>query len=214
MIDDARLSGLLDRTMDFHAAIGAYVSQLVPEANVRNEAAFHSALISLNHGMGVAILIEHAINPAAYALARPQYESLVRGIWLAYSASAVWVNRFGSALTPESAEQANKSPDLKAMLSRIERGGNVPEELVRRLRRCHGDGEWEALNSYTHAGLHPLSRSKTGYPPDMSCGFLRTCNARVVLATQLAAILTSEQRDQTPISRLYDEFVDCMVDPA
>ena len=69
---------------------------------------------------------------------------------------------------------------------------------------------WKALNSYTHGGLHPLARLDTGYPLRLSYDNLRNSNAMVSLASQLAAIVTGDQKNMIPVRALHTEFADCL----
>ena len=62
--------------------------------------------------MGILVLTEQGLFPSAYSLMRPQYESLVRGFWLLYSASDGWVEKLGEELTLENAKRANEGPML------------------------------------------------------------------------------------------------------
>jgi len=49
---------------------------------------------------------------------------------------------------------------------------------------------WQALNSYVHAGIHPIRRHQEGYPSGLIVQALLNVNGLFVLAAMQAAILT------------------------
>tara|TARA_R110001583_G_scaffold165276_2_gene317814 strand:+ start:19327 stop:19617 length:291 start_codon:yes stop_codon:yes gene_type:complete len=83
------LNHLLDRTAEFHEAVHQHVGELLPVPEPRFLTAFQSGLLSLEHALSAFMLFQHGLCPSAIALARPQYESLVRGVWLLHAARGV-----------------------------------------------------------------------------------------------------------------------------
>lgn len=90
-MSEEKLTTLLERTAAFHAAVQAHVSALIPFDDSRSIVAFQAGLLSMEHAVAAFALINIELLPSAYALMRPQYESLVRGIWLLHGASDTWV---------------------------------------------------------------------------------------------------------------------------
>lgn len=66
------------------------------------------------------------------------------------------------------------------------------------------------MNSYAHGGLHPLARTVTGYPEELTYDVVRNSNAVVALTTQLASILSGDSRNMDPVRRFHVEFADCL----
>jgi len=66
------------------------------------------------------------------------------------------------------------------------------------------------MNSYAHGGLHPLSRTLTGYPPQLIWDVIRNSNAVVALTTQLQSILTGHPENMGPVRRMHQEFADVL----
>ena len=85
------LNALLRRTGEFHDAVHAHVGSLVPAQGARYLVAFQAGILSLEHATGALVLASNGLFPSAYTLMRPQYESLVRGVWLLHVASENWV---------------------------------------------------------------------------------------------------------------------------
>ena len=209
LINEEELTALLDRTGAFQEAVHAHVSDLIPVEERRYLVAFQAGLLSLEHATGAFVLICQGLFPSAYSLMRPQYESLVRGIWLMHAASDTWVEKLGEPLTSESAKRANEGPMLAEMLKGLEKSKNAPAPIVAQLKE-YRDVTWKALNSYAHGGLHPLSRTLAGYPSQLTYDVVRNSNAVVALATQLVSILSGDPRNMEPVRQLHIEYSDCL----
>jgi len=155
------------------------------------------------------MLVNNSLLVSAYSLMRPQFESLVRGIWLLYAASDSWVEKLGEQLTVESAKKANEGPMLAEMLKQLESAVTAPQPIVEQLKQ-YRDVTWKALNSFAHGGIHPLSRTLVGYPAQLTFDVVRNSNAIVALTTQLAAILTGDPRNMERVRRFHIEYSDCL----
>lgn len=208
-VSEERLITLLGRTAQFHEAVHAHIGDLVPAEGTRYLTAFQAALLSLEHASGAYVLIGQGLFPSAYVLLRPQYECLVRGIWLLYAASDAWVEKLSEPLTLENAKRANEGPMLAEMLKQLESNPSSPAPIVEQLKQ-YRDVTWRALNSYSHGGLHPLSRTLTGYPAQLTYDAVRNSNAVLALTTQLASILSGDRITMAPVRRFHIEFADCL----
>ncbi|MBE0614129.1 MAG: hypothetical protein IH604_10725 [Burkholderiales bacterium] len=208
-MSDERLNTLLERTAQFHKAVHAHIGNLVPAEGTRYFVAFQAALLSLEHSTGAWVLIGQGFFPSAYVLMRPQYECLVRGIWLLHAATDAWVEKLSEPLTLESAKRANEGPMLAEMLKELESSPNSPGPLVAQLKQ-YRDATWKAMNSYAHGGLHPLSRTLTGYPAQLTYDVVRNSNAVMALTTQLASILSGDPANMAPVRRFHIDFADCL----
>ncbi|MDI1270542.1 MAG: hypothetical protein PSV40_15750 [Polaromonas sp.] len=208
-INDEELNALLERTGAFQEAVHAHVNNLIPVEERRYLVAFQAGLLSLEHATGALVLIGQGLFPPAYSLMRPQYESLVRGIWLLHAASDSWVEKLGEPLTLENAKRANEGLMLAEMLKELEKSSTAPGPIVEQLKE-YRDVTWKALNSYAHGGLHPLSRTLAGYPAQLTYDVVRNSNAVVALATQLVSILSGDPRNMEPVRRFHVEYSDCL----
>jgi hypothetical protein len=208
-MSEERLITLLERTAQFHKAVHQHIGNLVPAEGTRYLTAFQAALLSLEHASGAYVLIGQRLFPSAYVLMRPQYECLVRGIWLLHAASDAWVDKLSEPLTLESAKRANEGPMLAEMLKQLESAANSPGPLVEQLKQFR-DVTWKSLNSYAHGGLHPLARMLTGYPAQLTYDVVRNSNAVLALTTQLASILSGDPLNMVPVRQFHIEFADCL----
>ena len=66
---------------------------------------------------------------------------------------------------------------------------------------------WIALNSFVHAGTHPLSRSMKGYPVVQ---FVKVSNALAVVAAMQVAMFTGYQSIVCGIRDLHIPYANCL----
>jgi len=208
-MSDERLNLLLNRTAIFVEAVHVHVATLTSAESVRAQVAFQAGLLSLEHGTAALTLIEQRFLPSAYTLLRPQYECLVRGVWLVHAASDAWVDKLSEPLTVQSAQRANEGPMLAEMLRELDAAPDSPKPVVAQLKE-YRDVAWKAMSSYNHGGLHPLSRVLTGYPAQLTYDVVRNSNAVMALATQLVSIATGDPNSMAPVRKLHVTYADCL----
>lgn len=206
---DEKLVTLFERTAEFHEQVQLHVQTLEPVPEQRFIIAFQAGLLSLEHAISAIVLFEYELPSSAIALTRPQFESLVRGIWLLHAASENWVSKLSEPLTMESAKRANEGLGLAEMLKQLEANPDAPRSIVAQLGE-YKDATWKAMNSYAHGGLHPLSRTASGYPPQLIYDITRNVNGATALTTQLLSILTGVPNAMVPVRRLHESFMDIL----
>lgn len=206
---EEKLLQLIERTATFHERVQQHVQTLTPFPDVRFITAFQSGLLSLEHAVSALVLFEQGLFSSAIALTRPQFESLVRGIWLLHAASENWVTKLSEPLTMESAKRANEGEGLAEMLKQLEANPDAPAGIVAQLRE-YKEVTWKAMNSYAHGGLHPLSRTMSGYPAQLIYDVIRNANAVVALTAQLLAILSGNPENMAPVRQMHTDFMDIL----
>lgn len=206
---EEKLLQLIERTAVFHERVQQHVQTLTPYPDVRFITAFQSGLLSLEHAVSALVLFEQGLFSSAIALTRPQFESLVRGIWLLHAASENWVTKLSEPLTMESAKRANEGEGLAEMLKQLEANPDAPAGIVAQLREFK-EVAWKAMSSYTHGGLHPLSRTMSGYPAQLIYDVIRNGNAVVALSAQLLAILSGNPQNMAPVRQMHKDFMDIL----
>lgn len=204
-----KLHQLKDRSAGFQGAVQRHVGSLDPVPDKRAVIAFQSGLLSLEHAASILALFDLGLFSSAIALTRPQFESLVRGIWLLHAASDLWVDKLSEPLTMEAAKRANEGEGLAEMLKQLETTPTAPAPIVSQLREFK-ELTWKAMNSYAHGGLHPLSRTMTGYPDQLIYNIIRNSNAIAALAAQLLSILTGEPKNMEPVRQMHRDYHDVL----
>lgn len=207
---DPSLSTLISRTSDLHAAVKQHVAQLQIPGHARTILSFKAGGLSLQLASGALLLVQNRQVAPALALMRPQFECLVKGIWLAYTADDAWIEKLSRPLTVENAKQVNNAPMLAQMLRQLKASEDSEIQFtVEQLYAFH-EISTAALNSFVHGGMLPLSFATSGYPLVVVQGALRNSNGVVALATQLLSVLTGDRENVGPVERLHNEFADCL----
>jgi len=87
-----------------------------------------------------------------------------------------------------------------------------PKEAHAALARFK-DHSWKALNSYAHAGIHPLRRHAEGYPEPLMHNVLRNANGLAVMTAMQAVVLSGAQPLQRELLQLAAKHSACMPPP-
>jgi len=199
----------LDRNGQFHQQVAGHLAQLTAYPEQRFDLVLKSALLSAEHGAGAFVLVTGGLHASGYTLVRPQFEALVRGIWLMHAANDTWIEKLSRPLNKETAEAAKDALMVAEMLKGLRKSETVPSGLLDQIETCR-NVMWKALNSYNHGGFHPLARFQTGYPLQLSYDVLRNSNAMLAIASQLAAIVTGDPQNMVPVRTLHTDFADCL----
>lgn len=202
------LENSLARSLALHEAVQELTGCFEPYPELHFELAFQSALLSMEHATAALLLVQNEMEASGMALLRPQFESLVRALWLMYAATATQVEKLSMPLTIESARRGDDLPMLSEMLKRLEGVPEAPAHIVTPLQE-YKEVTWKALNSFTHGGIHPLSKFVTGYPPKLVFDTLCNSNGIFMMAAQLLCITTGVPENQFYWRKLVNEFTDC-----
>lgn len=206
---DQELGAFLERNGQFHSKVSENLFKLTPYPEQRYHLAVKSARLSVEHGAAAFVLVSKKLFSPGFTLLRPQFETLVRGMWLMYAANDTWIEKLDQPLTPETAEAAKDALMVDKMLKALRTVESAPKPIIAQLDECRGV-LIKALNSYAHGGFHPLARIETGYPPELAYDVLRNSNALIAIASQLAAIASGDSRNVKQVRALHTTFADCL----
>ena len=116
--------------------------------------------IAFEHANSLQSLIASGNHTSAVALLRPQFEAVMRAIWLHYAATDTAVAKLVAPLAPETEKSAGDSPSMKDMLEAIERKAHPSaSQMLARFK----EQSWKPINSLVYGGIHPDSRFGEGY---------------------------------------------------
>lgn len=180
---------------------------LLADSSSKHELAAAAAQLTLEHAG--ALRAAFAINApnAAAALLRLQYEALLRAAWLLYAASPDQVTKLARDLDA-AAELASKNvTGYSDMLAAIVRA--APVGLSKPLSEFNQYSR-HAMNSFVHAGIHPLARTRTGFPAPLALKLLQFSNAMLHFAYRLLATLSGSQRRMNKVTHAYEGFKACL----
>ena len=162
------------------------------------------------HWRATLHLLKGGLLPSAVVVHCAQFEALLRSVLALYGASLEHLNKLSEVLTEESEQNAKNLPQVADMMAVLEKNG--PPQAFDALNRFKANS-WKALNSYAHAGIHPLRRHAEGYPLQLLESIARNANGLGVVAAMQSVVLSGAQPLQKKILGLAQEFSDCMPPP-
>jgi len=162
------------------------------------------------HWTATLHLLKCGLLPSAVVVHRAQFEALLRSVWAHYAASDEHLNKLSVVLTTESEQNAKNLPTVAEMMGAVEKRG--PPQAFDAINRFK-ENSWKALNSYAHAGIHPLKRHAEGYPMQLLESIAKNANGLAVVAAMQAAVLSGVQPLQREILNLASKYPDCMPPP-
>lgn len=199
---------LLNRSALLRQAMFSVVDYPLAEASPRLQASLDAALLSVEHGESLRVLMEVQLGPSAAAMLRCQFEAFVRAVWLLSRASEDQVELLSSPPTAEGRENVvlpMLSPMLRALGEDPQLANMVPHLME--LKQY----AWPALNSFIHAGVHALGRSREGFPLELAVNVVRCSNNLMMMAGQHMAILSGQPGLQREVLNLNDSYTDCLL---
>lgn len=198
------------RVAAFHNAALACIATVQPIDDRRAIAAFRCGLISVEHASGTLALLSIGLPSPALALLRPQFETLVRGVWLLYAADEKSVLQHFEPLTEASVANGDEPPEIASTLDALSAVEDPSARgLIGQLLQYSGLS-WKTLNRYTRGGRHHMPRSGDGYPDELTANVLKNANGLVCLAAQLAAVISGDADKMEPVRQLHRNFADCI----
>lgn len=166
--------------------------------------------LSLEHWGSARALLRFGLLPSAIVVHRAQFEALARSIWLLYAASDDHLSKLTTTLSLESEQAAKNMPQIAEMIQDLAKKAPPPaHDALSRFK----ENSWKALNSYAHAGIHPIRRHADGYPVELLENILRNANGLAVVSCMQAVILSGQQPLQRSILALAAKNATCMPSP-
>lgn len=108
--------------------------------------------LALDHARAICNLIKIEVPASAFALQRVAFESYIRGAWIHHCATDQQLETFHKNKGIKKIPNA-KDIDFEKLVQQVEHTVGIPAYLsVIKVR------SWKALNSYTHSGMHQISR--------------------------------------------------------
>lgn len=166
--------------------------------------------LSLEHWASTRALLRSGLLPSAIVVHRAQFEALARSVWLLYSASDDHLSKLTATLSLESEQATKNMPQMAEMMQDLSK--KAPPQAYDALSRFK-DNSWKALNSYAHAGIHPIRRHDEGYPARLLHDVLRNANGLAVVCCMQAAVLSGRQLLQREILAVAARRSSCMPPP-
>lgn len=166
--------------------------------------------LSLEHWLSVRALLQATLLPSALVVHRAQFEALTRSIWLAYAANDEQIAKFAAELSLDSERAAKNTPLVDKMMQQmIDKAPRPAYDALLRFK----ENSWRALNSYAHAGIHPLKRHEKGYPAGLLHSVQCNANGLAVVSCMQAVVLGGDQPLQQQLLDVAARYPQCMPPP-
>jgi len=147
--------------------------------------------IAILHARAVRQLFATRLPVSATVVMRAQFEALLRACWLLYVAPDTAIAKLGATLDLEGEQAAKNLAGAEDMLQALQRARTVQNAVAVDMLTEFKQYHWRALNSFTHTGLHAISRAASpGFPVVLAETAIRHSNGLLVMAGMLRAILS------------------------
>lgn len=151
--------------------------------------------LCIEHQVGIAHLVTGRMNGSAFALVRPQFEALVRALWLCLCASAKEIQSF---------IHADELPlNFGQLVEAIEKHGDFDSKVLSGIKK---EG-WKAMHGYTHGGVHQIARRvkeksiEPNYEPEEIIEVLKTSGTFALMALQQIGRLAGNEQVIADVSK-------------
>lgn len=202
------LSEMLSRSDALHAALAEAVGELDHASlSVRGSVAMDALMVSAQHGQALRVLLAEDLGVSAMGILRMQYEAVLRAVWALFAGSVPDLAKLAAPLTPGTAKAAKSIGMPADLLGAIDKS-DAPADLKRSLHEFRSSS-WEVLNSYIHAGIHPLRRHDVQHEHELSVA-LRMSNGLAFVTCGLMVIVGQRPKRQADINIVGLSFADCM----
>lgn len=199
--------GILEASEDLASKLAEALLAPRYDDSTRNRVSHLACSVSLEHGQASRMLLAAGLVPSGLVVLRAQYEAVVRAVWTLYAAPDAQVEKLGTALGLEAEQAAKNLPQVSDMMTAISiKAPPAPYQALSNFK----ESSWKALNSYAHAGIHPLQRHESGHPVLLVEQILKNSNGLSVIAGMQAAVLTGSQELVRRIGALQTTHHSCL----
>jgi hypothetical protein len=203
-------SAIFDDSDAFAAEILALVDVPLYDESPRIRTSDVACSLSLEHWISTRALLRSGLLPSAIVVHRAQFEALARSIWLLYAASDDHLLKLTATLSLEAEQAAKNMPQVAEMMTDLAK--RAPPPAFDALSRFK-ENSWKALNSYAHAGIHPIRRHGDGYPDQLLHDVLRSVNGLAIVSCMQVAVLSGRQPLQRSILAAAGKRPGCIPPP-
>ncbi|URI07966.1 hypothetical protein MW290_05115 [Aquincola tertiaricarbonis] len=199
---------LLERSDALHAALAQAVGVLNDILRAeRATVTMDALLLSSQHAAALRLTLAAGLGASAIGLLRMQYEAVLRAVWALFAADASDVAALAAPLTTGTLKAAKSLGLAAELLTAIEKS-QAPEDLKRSLREFRASS-WDVLNSYIHAGIHPLRRADGNAVHELVVA-LKMSNGLAAITSALMVIVGQRPKRQVDINVVSTNSTDCL----
>jgi hypothetical protein len=198
---------LLRESDDLAAALDGIFALPKFDESGRHEVSHRASRLSFEHGQATRVLFAAGLVPSGLVVLRAQYEALVRSVWALYGATDAQIGKLSADLDIEAEQSAKNLPLVQEMMNTLATKAPV---LAYQALANFKSSSWTTLNSYVHAGVHPIQRHETGHPVQLVQQVLKNSNGLALIAAMQGAVLTGNQQAVRHVGGFQEEYRACL----
>ncbi|MBD9654972.1 hypothetical protein IB239_09145 [Pseudomonas sp. PDM12] len=206
---DPELSSLIQRSCDLHEAFDKILSGTDIYDSERAEASMGLCLLSMHHAESILGLALGRSGISAMCLMRPQFEALVRAMWVWECATDNQAQKLELLLNKDPLQAAKSLPGISEMMRALEGNSRVhprAKEMIDGLK----NSLLTEMNSFVHAGVMPYTLIKTGVPQMVLIKTIKNSNAISTMTAMMMTQLTGDSTVMKSMSKIQPAFADCL----
>jgi len=206
---EKNLDILLPRSFEMYEFMGSNIRGLSPFEDIKYGLAFQSGVLCFEHGLAMLTLLSDGFVSSGLCLLRPQYETLIRGFWLAYAKNDTWLNKLKSLDRLDASSLKKVEPPMLAEMLKNLEGSEAPQNILQQLLE-YKELAIAPLNSFTHGGVLAMLKNSSAPEPKLLYDSIRNSNAIAAINMQMISHLAGNPEHVIPILQLHHRFVDCL----
>lgn len=161
--------------------------------------------LSFQHAKSLRVLYDLELDGTATAILRMQFESVVRLMWLHFSAPDSFIQSYAGSIPVDNPPK--DFPTITEMLEKIKRSGvKGPGETLEEFKEV----AWRGMNNHIHNGYLALSRHVNSYPEKLVIQIVRNSNALNLMTAMVLARIEQSQDDVSFVKNLQLSYQDIM----
>ena len=201
---------LLERSMELADRLAPVIGQELKSQKPRFKIVRELCYLAMEHAESVRLLMRGGKFTSATAQLRTQYETVVRPVWVRFSASETAVTKLIGGLTEEDlARRAGNLPMAQEMLDHLAASPGVPRRILRSLLGFRAEVLKES-NSAVHSGAHAIYRYRSGYPELLLVQLIQASNDLLIATARLQAALSGSRAQREELDLIGVEFASCL----
>jgi hypothetical protein len=188
-MSDSQVHPVLERSEQLYSEIN---SRFTPYKSTNNKDQLTQVCsdLSFQHAKSLRVLYDLELDGTATAILRMQFESVVRLMWLHFSAPDSFVGSYTGSISGDNPPK--EFPAVTEMIEKIKKFGvSGPGEALEEFKEV----AWKGMNNHIHNGYLALSRHVNSYPDKLVIQIISNSNALNLMTAMVLARINQSQDD-------------------
>lgn len=157
--------------------------------------------ISFQHAKSIRALYGSELDNTATAILRIQFESVVKLMWLHFSAPDSFIESYAGNISVD--HPPKDFPTVTEMIGKIKNCGiKGPGETLEEFKEV----SWKGMNIHIHNGYLAFSRHVNSYPEELIILIISNSNALNILTAMVLGRINQSQADVSFVNQLQLDF--------